>query len=108
VDLGNGTAGVVNGFAPSGILITNAHDNVIGGTAFGARNVISGNGGNGITIVAANPPFQGPPVGPTDNNRVEGNFIGTQVDGVSPLGNDGNGVFLGFFGGISNKNNTIG
>jgi hypothetical protein len=57
---------------------------LIGGTAEGARNVISANGANGVQLQPA-------------NSRVEGNFIGLQADGVAPLGNAQNGVLaLGF------------
>jgi Bacterial Ig domain/RTX calcium-binding nonapeptide repeat (4 copies) len=61
------------------------------------RNVISGNRGNGIKIVGD--------LNAIDNKLiVAGNYIGIQADGVSPLGNLGNGVS------IQNNatNNTIG
>ena len=59
-----------------------ATGNTVGGTAAGARNVISGNGGNGLTI-------QG-----TSNNSVIGNDIGVGADGTTVLGNTFDGVFL--------------
>jgi hypothetical protein len=79
-----------------GILLDDATGNTIGGTASGARNVISANK-NGVVIrsTAANPL--------TMNNVVAGNFIGTQSDGVTVLGNADNGVTLDNAGG-----NTIG
>ena len=46
----------------------------IGGTEPGARNLISGNLWNGISLVGA-------------GHRVEGNFIGTDITGTLPLGN---------------------
>jgi CSLREA domain-containing protein len=49
---------------------------IIGGTAAGARNVISGNGWNGILIG-----------GDSTGSRVQGNLIGTAADGTTPLGN---------------------
>lgn len=53
------------------------------------RNVISGNGGAGVEFS-----------GNAANNSVAGNYIGTQVDGVSALGNNGSGVrFNGTAGG---------
>ncbi|MFN2477330.1 MAG: beta strand repeat-containing protein [Chthoniobacterales bacterium] len=57
----------------------------IGGPTAAARNVISGNGGAGISYQE----FR------TDTRitRIQGNFIGTQSDGVSPLGNDGFGIY---------------
>ena len=76
---GTGFAG--NGVA--GILIQNgAHDNVIGGTTAGARNVISGNGGFGIFITNNT----------TTANRVEGNFIGPDLTGTLDRGNGNDGV----------------
>jgi CSLREA domain-containing protein len=68
LDLGNGYAGVE---------INNAPNNVIGGTASGAGNVISGNDGRAIYIYGSG----------ATGNRVEGNLIGTDVNGTAPLGN---------------------
>lgn len=56
--------------------------NVIGGTVPGAGNVISAN----IRGVVMG-------ISPVDN-RIEGNLIGTQADGVSPLGNERDGIFI--------------
>jgi titin len=64
--------------------------NTIGGTAPGARNVISGN------RVGVLPGLNG--------NLVQGNFIGTDVTGTAALGNSSDGVT---FGSVSNSN-TIG
>jgi hypothetical protein len=80
VDQGNGRHGVN---------ILNSSDNLIGGTSAAARNVISGNGGRGVSING-------------DRNRVQGNFIGTGSDGSTAVGNDLDGV--SFFG----SDNTIG
>jgi hypothetical protein len=71
----------------TGIFFNGADHNQIGGSAASAGNVISGNGvhdGNGfpgVVLWAAAP-----------GNVIQGNFIGTQADGVSPLGNAGVGV----------------
>ena len=61
--------------ANGGIYIYNSANNTIGGTNAGAGNLISGNNADGIYISAAN------------NTTIQGNYIGTQADGVKPLGN---------------------
>lgn len=81
----SGTAAIPNGF--DGIQLAGASQTLIGG--FGddmpaARNVISGNGRDGIRLQ------QGALL-----NRISGNYIGTQPDGTSPLGNVGAGIFIG-------------
>ncbi len=52
---------------------------VVGGTSPAARNLISGNNNDGLSITGV-------------QNMVEGNLIGTQRDGISPLGNGDLGV----------------
>jgi CSLREA domain-containing protein len=70
-----GTAALPN--VNDGILIRNsAHDNVIGGTSVGAGNLISGNSRSGI-LLAVN----------ATANRIEGNFIGTDITGTAALAN---------------------
>jgi hypothetical protein len=71
-------------------------NNIIGGTAPGAGNLISGNGsfslgGGGIFITDF-----------LSGTLVQGNLIGTKSDGVSPLGNFEDGIS------IQASNNTIG
>ena len=68
-DLGNTFQGVA--------IFGGAPNNTIGGTAVGARNVISGNNNIGITISVAG----------ATGNRVEGNFIGTNAAGTAGIGN---------------------
>lgn len=70
------------------------NSNVIGGTDAMARNIISGNSFTGIEIASIGAPPEG--------NRVQGNFIGTDITGTQVLGNAGDGVF------VSGNNNTIG
>jgi titin len=72
----NGTAVLANSNG-SGIYVWNTPDLVIGGTAAGARNVISGNGGHGINLCG--------PV--TANATVQGNYIGVLADGATAAGN---------------------
>lgn len=67
------------------------HDHKIGGTISSARNVISGNRYDGIKIdrgIAL---------------RIQGNRIGTGADGVTPLGNQGNGIQI-----VEGASNIIG
>jgi len=79
----SGTVAIAN--RDSGILLTNAGGNTIGGSASGQGNVISGNFLRGIFIQGML----------ATNNVVKGNLIGTQADGVTPLGNgDLGGVFI--------------
>ncbi len=73
-----------------GVWLSNAFANTIGGTASGDRNIISGNS-TGIEMDAN-----------SDLNVVQGNFIGTDVAGELPLGND-TGVSI-----FSAQNDTIG
>ncbi|MGB3220953.1 MAG: hypothetical protein WBD79_26425, partial [Anaerolineae bacterium] len=54
-----------------------AHDNVVGGVYPGLRNVISRNGTLGIHIEGAG----------SDQNQIIGNYLGTTMDGMTPLGN---------------------
>lgn len=73
------------GNAQGGIVIGSS-GNTIGGTRAVDRNVVSGNGGDGINL-------SGP------SNRVEGNYIGTNAAGTVALPNAQNGVDLINFGG---------
>jgi photosystem II stability/assembly factor-like uncharacterized protein len=55
---------------------------LIGGVTPGARNVISGNSGEGVSIRGA-------------GSKLQGNYIGTDVTGTLALGNIGSGVIAG-------------
>jgi hypothetical protein len=70
---------------------TGSDGNVIGGTTPAARNVISGQGSLAFFIETA-------------GNVIQGNFIGTQRDGVSPLGNLQG---VGFVGGANSANDNV-
>jgi hypothetical protein len=76
-----------------GIVIVDP-SNSIGGTDPMARNVISSNVLTGILIQS-------------QNNQVQGNFIGTDITGTQMLGNGGDGVLVQANNGPAN-NNTIG
>jgi Astacin (Peptidase family M12A) len=97
-----GTAAIGNGFADppnfynyAGIAIFGgAQSNMIGGTASGAANVISGNAGQGVLLSDSG----------TSANLVQGNLIGTNADGTAAIANGYSGV--GIFN--SATSNTIG
>ncbi len=74
VALGNGGAGII---------VTDAGTNTIGGTSAAAANVISGNTDDGVFISGA-----------SELTTILGNFIGTQANGIDPLGNGGDGIDL--------------
>ncbi|MCA1683666.1 MAG: right-handed parallel beta-helix repeat-containing protein, partial [Actinobacteria bacterium] len=91
----SGTLDLGNVF--DGVLIFGGLNNVVGGTAAGAGNVLSGNGRHGVFITN---------LGGTaaTGNAVQGNFIGTDVSGSSPRGNSINGVHVE----TTSSNNLIG
>ncbi len=86
---GTGTLPLGNKY---GVLISGSH-NTIGGTSLGAGNLISGNAAEGVTLFG-------------DHNRVQGNFIGTDLSGTLSLSNGDNGIFVQDFGNA--YDNTIG
>ncbi len=84
------TAAIANG---TGVSITGASaSNTIGGTTSAARNLISGNTNDGVDIIAS------------DQNQVEGNFIGTNPAGTASLPNGSKGVSIA----AGAASNTIG
>lgn len=85
----SGTIALGNG--ASGVRLANSANNRVGGFTATERNLISGNTGDGVEI--AQPPANG--------NTVQGNFIGTQIDGITALGNGGNGI--SFFNATTNN-----
>jgi parallel beta-helix repeat protein len=70
-----GTASIAN--RSGGIYLYGAGSNLLGGSIPGAGNVISGNNQEGISV--GDPGANG--------NTIQGNFLGLQSDGMSPLGN---------------------
>ena len=88
----SGTGDLGNTF--EGVIIGDAANNTIGGTTSAHRNVISGNGGAGVDIYGST----------LTGNVVQGNYIGTQSNGTSALGNDSHGVWIE----TSASNNTVG
>jgi hypothetical protein len=82
-----GRTAVANGF--SGVAISNAPANIIGGTASGAGNVISGNANSGINLG-----------GNTSGTVIQGNFIGTDLTGNNAVANSLGGIY--FYGSGTN------
>jgi parallel beta-helix repeat protein len=64
-----------------------AFDTVIGGDSPEDGNLISGNSGHGISIFSNTQ-------GEAGRTTIRNNFIGTKADGVSPLGNVLDGIFI--------------
>jgi len=83
----DGTAALGNGY---GIHVASPN-NVIGGTAAGARNLISGNVTTAVAIFAG-----------ATGTLVSGNLIGTNLAGTAALSNGGDGIF------VRSAGNTIG
>ena len=83
-DLGNSSRGVA---------LSNADMNTIGGSTTASRNVIVGNGVDGVALR-----------GDADTNMVLGNFIGLGRNGSTPLGNGDDGIFID----SGSSGNTIG
>ncbi|HEX4142637.1 MAG TPA: right-handed parallel beta-helix repeat-containing protein [Pirellulales bacterium] len=76
----DGSTGNAN--AADGVTITDSTGVVVGGTTAADRNVISGNGGNGVTIDASS------------DSVVEGNYIGTDSTGATARANHADGVLV--------------
>ncbi len=80
-----GTKAIANAIG----VVVNSSSVTVGGTTSGAGNIISGNSSDGISIT-------------TSNVAVQGDYIGTDLTGVNPLGNGGNGI------NIAGNSNTVG
>jgi hypothetical protein len=80
--LGNDVGIIIGGFIAGDLVL--ATDNTVGGTVAGARNVISGNKGNGLMFINNG----------SRRNVAIGNFIGTNAAGTAALGNEGSGVVV--------------
>jgi hypothetical protein len=72
-------------------------NNIVGGTSPAARNIISGNGENGVVVA---PQLDRNLL---SRNKIWGNYIGTNKDGTKPLGNAIRGVWV-----RGSSGNTIG
>jgi len=67
----------------NGVFILTSSNNRIGGLTAAARNVISGNLGNGVHMATG-----------ASNNTVQGNYIGVNVDGTARLANQSGVAFF--------------
>jgi len=81
------------GNSGDGIYVYETSGNTIGGIAPEERNVISGNGDAGISMYGSG----------ATANVVLGNYVGTDVNGTTDLGNSWSGVYI-----TDGSNNTIG
>ena len=81
----SGTAALPNG--GNGIQVDNlSTDNRVGGPDVADGNVVSGNLGSGIVVSAIE--FYGPELaGPVSGTVVEGNYVGTDVEGLAAIPN---------------------
>lgn len=114
--LSNGSAIVVNNLIGSGssgnndlgnsldgILIAGGSGSTIGGDTNGNdRNVIIGNGGNGVAIIADKTPAGSPTGFPASSNVIKGNYIGYTLGSNTTVPNNGSGIV------IQGANNTVG
>ncbi|MFN2509092.1 MAG: beta strand repeat-containing protein [Chthoniobacterales bacterium] len=82
--LGTDSTGEIDlGNAGRGVDLTGATNTLVGGTKAALRNLISGNGMQGIDLHNG-----------ATGNIVQGNFIGTDVMGTAKLGNEFEGIVL--------------
>jgi hypothetical protein len=102
--IGTNAAGTVADANVFGVLVEgqgNNSNNTVGGTVVSARNVIAGNLRHGVFIAGSL------------GNQVQGNYVGTDVNGTADLGNGENGILISSTnsangGGLDTTNNVIG
>ena len=89
--LGTNSSGTVGMSHGNGVVIDNATNNTIGGSAAGTRNVISGNPFPGVDFING-----------STGNKVIGNYIGTDASGLAAIPNS-KGILIN-----NSPNNTVG
>jgi hypothetical protein len=72
------------GNSSNGIQIIDGANNTVGGGPLADRNIISGNGGEGLRLDGAL----------ATGNMVRGNYVGTSASGAADLGNGASGVYI--------------
>lgn len=88
-----GTSAIPNNL---GVLIQHADNTTVGGTTPETRNIISGNSTGGMDILNSS------------NAQVRGNYIGTTIDGLTALPNQGSGIQIVTSGAAVSNSNVIG
>ncbi|MBP7827253.1 MAG: right-handed parallel beta-helix repeat-containing protein [Verrucomicrobia bacterium] len=68
----------------AGVSLWTASNNIVGGAATDARNLISGNTGSGVYLLGSN----------TRSNWIGGNWVGVAGNGLAPLSNGIAGIWL--------------
>ena len=68
----------------NGIQIIDGANNTIGGGPAENRNIVSGNGGEGIRLDGSL----------ATGNMIRGNYVGTTADGMGDLGNSASGIYI--------------
>ncbi|MDO8955221.1 MAG: cadherin-like domain-containing protein [Gammaproteobacteria bacterium] len=91
----NATGSVDLGNTEYGLYVDDSGTVIIGGTAAGAGNVVSGNNGGGIYV------------GNTGGATIQGNIVGLNAAGTAALGNTGVGIYVATSGASAIGGNTV-
>ncbi|MGN6546252.1 MAG: DUF4347 domain-containing protein, partial [Aureliella sp.] len=84
--IGTSSTGLLDrGNTGDGVLIqSGATSTYVGGSGTARRNVIAGNGGDGVQVDGES----------SDGNTIQNNYIGLGADGATVIGNDGYGIYI--------------